>query len=91
MNVASRTLAFAVAALVLALRPALAAEQAATTPPASDVETKSDVVVVVVAEAAAAAQRAASAPLGVASERATPAPSVDWRHAPRRTLTARRR
>jgi hypothetical protein len=89
MNVSLRTLAFAVASLVLALRTALAAEQAAPPAPASAVETKSDVVVV--AEAAAAQQRAASAPLGVASERATPAPSVDWRHAPRRTLTARRR
>jgi hypothetical protein len=89
MNVLSRTLVATAAGLVLALRPALAVEPAAPRQPAGAVEAKS--ARIAAADAALAPQRAASAPIEGAGERAMPAPSVDWSHTPRRGLHARRR
>jgi hypothetical protein len=90
MNPASHPIRFAAACLLLALRPALAAEPAATPQRAEALVVPTTTVV---ADAAPARQGGASAATGAIADAAASAPraALDWSSTPRRAVQARRR
>lgn len=90
MNVTAHTVRWAAACLLLALRPAAAAESPAEPERAAAVHAKTQAAV---RDAAPAPPGGASAPIGAGTHLAVPMSpvAVDWSYTPRRTFQGRRR